>query len=440
MPNFTPGVRETAFSEFHKFVDFTLADGLFTADEEKNLFALGTRAGISDAEMDRIIEEELGRRGIARTSTVPGAARVIPRATVTDRAPSAGAPAEEFMRLLQLSNLNGDEQMTDDQRDALCNMGESLGLAGGEAEDVIDEYLEQGSLGPVVAKTAAPGPVVKKPSSGAKGGKAAEVVREATAIDLSPARRARDQEKFPPFKNGCGGEMLLIPSGTFDMGSEAPGSGPNEQPVTRVVLGAFYISRFPVTNQEYEAFDRSHSAKHPPWADDRHPVVYVSSIEGENFCRWLSMQDHRRYRLPTEAEWEYGARGADGRAYPWGEYLGSGDLANFADCRTAFAWREARIDDGYAQSSPVGSFPRGVSPFGAGDMAGNVWEWCLDYLGPYRGQETVNPRGPTSGVKRIYRGGSWKSRATSLRATARNSNLPHYASNDVGFRIVCECA
>ena len=72
-------------------------------------------------------------------------------------------------------------------------------------------------------------------------------------------------------------------------------------------------------------------------------------------------------------------------------------------------------------------------------MAGNVWEWCLDFFDSYKGKEMKNPHGPMNGVKRVYRGGSWKSRGTSLRATARNFNLPAYSSNDVGFRIVCEC-
>jgi hypothetical protein len=126
----------------------------------------------------------------------------------------------------------------------------------------------------------------------------------------------------------------------------------------------------------------------------------------------------------------------DGRTFPWGEAFDSGHYANFADKRTSFAWRDATIDDGYAETSPVGSYARGASPFGIEDMAGNVFEWCLDFFEAYRGKEKVNPRGPATGAKRNYRGGSWKSRAGSLRATARQSNLPEYSSNDVGFRIV----
>jgi formylglycine-generating enzyme required for sulfatase activity len=176
-----------------------------------------------------------------------------------------------------------------------------------------------------------------------------------------------------------------------------------------------------------------------PGAGDLHPVVYVSCLEAMKFCEWLGSRERKKYRLPTEAEWEFAARGPDGRKYPWGNYAGRGDLANFADKNTVFAWSDREIDDGYPESSPVGAFPLGAGPFGMEDMAGNVWEWCLDYFESYRGTHKVNPRGPTSGAKRVYRGGSWKSRFNSLRATARGSNVPSYSCNDLGFRIVCEC-
>ena len=96
------------------------------------------------------------------------------------------------------------------------------------------------------------------------------------------------------------------------------------------------------------------------------------------------------------------------------------------------------MNDGYPVTSPVGAFPRGASFFAIEDMAGNVWEWCLDFYQPLAGSPKQNPRGPASGMKRICRGGSWKSRFTNLRATPRASNEPNYSCNDIGFRIVCE--
>lgn len=132
-----------------------------------------------------------------------------------------------------------------------------------------------------------------------------------------------------------------------------------------------------------------------------------------------------RIDWPSEAEWEYAVPGNDGCKYPWGNQEGRGDLANFADCNTAFAWRDNEISDGFAESSPVGSFPLDASPFGMEDMAGNVWEWCLDFI-----ESTVAHRRSTRaeglpGAKRVYRGGSWKSRFNSLRTTTRGSNVPN---------------
>ncbi len=427
--------RETAFSELSKFLNFAVGHGVLTREDENNLYHIGAASGLQVEEMKAFVEAELQSRGIGRQKKVEPAAAPAPEVARRGRARSDGSPADEFRRLLRLSKLSEDD-MTDDQRDALCNMGESLGLTGGQAEDLIDEFLEEESGLP----PAPPMPVMK--AAPAKAPVPAPVKEPAPprspAVNVSPLARAQERADHPNFENAAGGEMLLTPSGVFDMGSTAPEAAPNEQPITRVTLGCFYISRFPVTNAEYEKFDPAHKSRRMPGAGDLHPVVYVSSLDAVKFCEWLSARGRRKFRLPTEAEWEYAARGMDGRSFPWGEKLNRGDFANFADSNTGFAWRDPNIDDGYPESSPVGAYPRGVSPCGAEDMAGNVWEWCLDFFADYKGRESTNPRGPTQGARRIYRGGSWKSRSSSLRASARGFNVPTYSSNDVGFRIVAE--
>ena len=128
-------------------------------------------------------------------------------------------------------------------------------------------------------------------------------------------------------------------------------------------------------------FDPSHVRKRAAGAGDRHPVVYVSSLDAIKFCQWLSTRERKKYRLPTEAEWEYAARGIDGRKYPWGNYAGRSEPRKF--CRSTIRFLPGAIAISTTvtlRASPVGSFPHGVSPFGMEDMAGNVWEWCLDYL------------------------------------------------------------
>jgi formylglycine-generating enzyme required for sulfatase activity len=335
--------------------------------------------------------------------------------------------------MLRLSGLDGIS-MSDDQRDAFINMAENLGIEPDEAEDLVDLYLDDADAksmpSPVLqpAGTAAPKPASAPPAE-----------TRQPVVPLPEINVAAEQSRFSSFENPLGCQMVFVPSCEFTMGSEEPDAGPNERPLTKVTLSRYYLSRHPITNRVYEQFDPSHKRKRAAGAGDFHPVVYVSSLEAMKFCEWLSARERKKYRLPTEAEWEFAARGNEGRRYPWGNAEGRGDLANFADKNTVFAWSDHEVDDGYAESSPVGAFPLGVSLLGVEDMAGNVWEWCIDYYETYRGGHKVNPRGPTSGTKRAYRGGSWKSRFHSLRATARGSNLPGFSCNDLGFRIVCEC-
>lgn len=470
-----------AIEEFKKLFTFFLGEKVLTDETEAKVFAAGERLGLTHEDMMPVLNAELERTGIVRGKVEPpppaapaAAAPTVQHVPVfipvpskepapAPAEPAAGDPFAEFRKLLRMSRLCLDgEEMTDDQRDAMCNLGESLGLTGGQAEDLIDEYLEEAASGGVVApaprtplpaRPTATAPVrpapVAAPARPAAAAPARPAVPQATlpaarktparVVNLSPAARTADRQKYPNFVNGLGMEMFLIPAGKFEMGSVAPGAQLNEQPVTPVTLSCFYMARFPVTNAQYEKFDPSHRSKRAPWADDNHPVVYVSWKEAEDFCRWLSKREGKTFRLPTEPEWEYAARGEDGRIYPWGEKLSAGNLANFADTRSNFVWRDPNIDDGFSESAPVGMYPRGSSPFGIEDLSGNVFEWCADALDAYKGRDLTNPPPSRLGQNRVYRGGSWKSRAASLRATARAANVPTSFSNDVGFRVMCEC-
>lgn len=414
---------EEATAEFHKFLTFAIAGGKLTTDDENNLLQFGYEHALTKEQMTEYIEAGLKDHGAVRVTEPPPSAN--------GHGGSAN-PREEFMRMLRLSGLD-DISMTDDQRDAFINVAENLGLEPADAEDMVDDYLEE-IEGAALPTPAAPPPkrieVIKAAKPAATNG---------SATQSAPAKIDNNRPQPSKFQTSTGLEMVLIRGGEFNMGSEAIDAAPNERPLTRVSLSAYYLSRHLVTNAQYEQFDPSHARRRAPSTGNDHPVVYVSSVEATKYCQWLTAREHRKFRLPTEAEWEFAARGNDNRKYPWGNYDRRGDLANFADKNTVFAWSDREIDDGYAETSPIGAFPRGASPFGIEDMAGNVWEWCLDYYEPYKGTPRANPRGPATGQKRVYRGGSWKSRFSSLRTTTRGSNVPGYSCNDLGFRIACEC-
>lgn len=413
-------------AEFHKFLAFAIADGVLRAEEEKTLRRFGAENGLSEEQIRSLIEAQLTEAGATRL-VVPPPVEIPPEPVVV--------PQTEFARMLRLSGLDS-ESMTDDQRDAFINVAENLGLDPGLAEDMVDEYLEEDQVHPAGENAQGKGST----AAAALNGHAPKSGPDASEMPMNIALPAdEERRRFTNFTNSVGGQMLLIPSGEFLMGSNAPDAAPNETPQCRVTLTRFYLSRFPVTNEQFEEFDPSHKRKRASGAGHRHPVIYVSSLEAVKFCQWLSARERRKYRLPTEAEWEFAAKGREGRKYPWGNFDGRGDLANFADRNTVFAWSDRDLDDGFPESSPVGAFPRGASPFGIEDMSGNVWEWCSDYYEDYKAVAKANPRGPSNGMKRVFRGGSWKSRFASLRTTARSANVPNYSCNDLGFRIVCEC-
>jgi formylglycine-generating enzyme required for sulfatase activity len=222
-------------------------------------------------------------------------------------------------------------------------------------------------------------------------------------------------------------------------------------PAHAVQLTGFWMGVYPVTNEQYARFMAETGRRAPPSFSDRRfndpaqPVVMVRWEDAGAFARWLTGKlVGITVRLPTEAEWEYAARGTDGRAYPWGNEAPSATRLNAcgSEC-VAMARRHLNLDwkkvydasDGWETTAPVGSFPEGVSPFGVLDMAGNVWEWTADWYGAYPAAAATNPRGATSGAGRALRGGAWDSEdAGHVRAADRDRDGASHRSVDVGFR------
>ena len=256
--------------------------------------------------------------------------------------------------------------------------------------------------------------------------------------------------------------MVYVPEGEFTMGSNNGDS--DEQPVHTVYLDAYWIDQTEVTNAMFtlfvertgyqtdaEGIGSSYVFDGTNWNDvsgadwqhpqgpssglaglNDHPVVHVSWNDAEVYCGWAGV------RLPSEAEWEKAARGTDGRTYPWGNQSLAGNLLNFADINLNVDWADRNVDDGYQFTAPVGSYPAGASPYGALDMAGNVWEWVEDWYGEtyYSQSPESNPTGPASGQYRVLRGGSWVSYGVDLRSAYRYWGGPDLRNYVIGFRCV----
>ena len=221
-------------------------------------------------------------------------------------------------------------------------------------------------------------------------------------------------------------EMVRIPSGHFYMGSPARGENFDEGPVHKVFVNEFQMSVNEITNAQFEAFRPEHRALRGrdgvSTADDD-AVVNVSYNDALAFCQWLSEKEHRPYRLPTEAEWEYACRAGTYTPYSFGEWLPE-------ECR-----RSQRIARDYdSVSLAVGRTP--ANAFGLRDMHGNVEEWCLDFYGPYSLSNVINPGGPDRGEYRVTRGGSHHTPDQFLRSANRMAMLPDDRNSLTGFRIV----
>jgi serine/threonine-protein kinase len=243
--------------------------------------------------------------------------------------------------------------------------------------------------------------------------------------------------------------QVNITAGEFTMGAddiEAQTSAENgraypEIPVHRVYLGEYWIDKYEVTNEQYTLcvdagacelpyLTRSETRRsyfdNPEYAN--YPVIYVNWYMARTYCEWAGR------RLPTEAEWEKAARGTDGRKYPWGNDPVSGERANFCDINCLRTIANPIFDDDYADTSPVGTYPAGASPYGVMDMSGNVWEWTSTIIRPYPYDPTDGRENPEKYAERVWRGGPWSNGYWWMRSSVRYRSIPSYWYVNLGFR------
>jgi toxoflavin biosynthesis protein ToxD len=272
-------------------------------------------------------------------------------------------------------------------------------------------------------------------------------------------------------------DMLAVPAGPFRMGTlEAdapriieqyahahvtPRFLAKEMPQHEVHVDAFEIGRFPVTNAEYAEFTAAtgHRAPaswpegKPPEGRGNHPVIRIEHEDAVAYTEWLSSATGRRYRLPTEAEWEKAARGTDGRVYPWGNYFDPSRCNTLEGNTFAALYRRARplygvvmrvgafvVDRGLigdrfdriADTTPVGIYPDGVSPYGALDMGGNAEEWVADRFVLYPGHRSEEDY-DWSAESWVCRGGAWNRPGDVARVARRHGNF--VGTGSIGLRL-----
>ena len=248
--------------------------------------------------------------------------------------------------------------------------------------------------------------------NGPLGGLAIQITTAAVTKTPSPITKVSEKD---------GMEQVYVPAGAFTMGSNE--NYDEEQPVHEVYLDGYWMDKFEITNAQYakcvsagECTNPSNTRYYENSQYVNHPVVYVSWHNANDYCTWAGR------RLPSEAEWEKAARGTDGRVYPWGNESPSASLLNY--------------NSNKGGTTEVGSYPSGASPYGALDMAGNVWEWVTDWYGEdyYSKSPAENPTGPSSGDRRVLRGGSWDVNDRSVRSASRSWGSPVNSIYNVGFR------
>ena len=262
---------------------------------------------------------------------------------------------------------------------------------------------------------------------------------EVKAVEAKALRVYKNDKGYWEADYGEGIFMVYIPAGEFTMGSDD--GTDDEKPIHKVYLDGYWLGKTEVTVKQFRAFvtetkydtEAEKNWKNPGFSHgDNHPVIYVSWNDSVKYCQWLSKTKGLTFTLPTESQWEKGARGSDSRKYPWGShdpYYNGKYYANY---------NPGKYDeDGFSYTAPVGSYPQGASPYGLLDMAGNVWEWGNDWYdgGYYKSSLSNNPTGPMSGSYRVFRGGSWIHYGWFCRSADRFRVDPAFRYNNSGFRL-----
>jgi formylglycine-generating enzyme required for sulfatase activity len=249
------------------------------------------------------------------------------------------------------------------------------------------------------------------------------------------ARSTPSQPDLPTFMEPRTGTTLVeIPAGTFQMGSPAgePSRNDDESGHEVRITHTFLIGRYEVTQAEWRSLMGT-SPSHFSGCGPRCPVEQVSYFDVEDFLRRLnSVRSPRRYRLPTEAEWEYACRAGTTTPFSTGANLTT-DQANY---NGTFPYPGFSRGEYREHPTPVGSFP--LNRWGLGDMHGNVWEWTSDWYGPYGADQATDPHGPASGEKKVIRGGSWYFDANSARCALRYTHVPADRGFSLGFRVAAD--
>jgi formylglycine-generating enzyme required for sulfatase activity len=231
--------------------------------------------------------------------------------------------------------------------------------------------------------------------------------------------------KTPSLPQHLERSMVLVPAGEFIMGSWTGDA--DERPVRRVYLDAYFFDKDQLTVGEYAKFlDATSHSVPSDWnimsraMHKNRPVVNVDWADAAAYCKWAGK------RQPTEAEWEKAARGTDGRTYPWGDEPPTKFHGNM----------NKELWNSHMGLTPVGMFQDGKSSYGINDMAGNVWEWVSDWYDDdyYSTAPSRNPTGPTTGISKVVRGGSWGSGPEGLRSAERETHVPSFQGYGTGFR------